>query len=151
MVRSPGRARSGRADQRLGPRRRGAALRAVPRRAARGHGELWTDDGEAAVELARLIVDPGQRGQGLGRRLVTELAALARTGHPRVVLRVHPDNTAARRCYAGTAFEPAAPHLAARWNASQPAEYVWLTLATQTDPEPSTSSGNAATGPEPGP
>lgn len=87
------------------------------------YGELWTDDGEAEVELAR---------------------------HPRVFLRVHPDNTAARRCYAGTAFEPAAPHLAALWNASQPVEYVWLTLAPQPHPEPSTSSepppGNAATG-----
>lgn len=114
------------------------------------YGELWTDDGEAETELARLIVDPGHRGQGLGRHLVTELAALARTRHPRVLLRVHPDNTAARRCYAGTGFEPVPPHLAALWNAPQPVEYVWLTLATQAHPESLTSSGpppgSAATG-----
>src|SRR5712691_13450140 len=29
------------------------------------YGELWVDDAEAEVELARLIVDPGERGQGL--------------------------------------------------------------------------------------
>ena len=92
---------------------------------------------------------------GLGRRLVTALAALARSRHPRVFLRVHPDNTAARRCYAAAGFEPVAPHLAALWNASQPVEYVWLSLATSTHPEPSTSPGpppgNVATGSEPDP
>jgi len=93
------------------------------------YGELWIDDDEAEVELARLIVDPGERGQGLGRHLVTALAAVARSRHPRVFLRVHPDNAAARRCYAGTGFEPVAPHLAALWNTSQQVEYVWLTLA----------------------
>jgi ribosomal protein S18 acetylase RimI-like enzyme len=94
------------------------------------YGKLWIDDDEAEVELARLIVDPRERGQGLGRRLVMALAALARSRHPRVFLRVHPDNVAARRCYAGTGLEPVAPHLAALWNASQPIEYVWLSLAT---------------------
>ena len=93
------------------------------------YGELWIDDDEAEVELARLIVDPRERGQGLGRRLVTALAGLARSRHPRVFLRVHPDNAAARRCYAAAGFEPAAPHLAALWNASQPIGYVWLSLA----------------------
>jgi GNAT superfamily N-acetyltransferase len=47
------------------------------------YGELWIDDDEAEVELARLIVDPGERGQSLGRRLVMALAALARSRHPR--------------------------------------------------------------------
>jgi ribosomal-protein-alanine N-acetyltransferase len=31
------------------------------------YGELWADDGEAEVRLARLIVAPGERGQGVGR------------------------------------------------------------------------------------
>jgi predicted GNAT family N-acyltransferase len=35
------------------------------------YGELWTDDDAAETELARLIVDPGERGQGLGRHLAT--------------------------------------------------------------------------------
>ncbi len=42
------------------------------------YGELWVDDEEAEVELARLIVDPGERGQGLGRYLAAGLARAAR-------------------------------------------------------------------------
>jgi ribosomal protein S18 acetylase RimI-like enzyme len=94
------------------------------------YGELWVDDDEAEVELARLIVDPGERGHGLGRRLAMELAGRARCRHPRVFLRVHPDNVAARRCYAAAGFEPVDPHQAALWNAPQPIDYVWLSLAT---------------------
>ena len=94
------------------------------------YGELWVDDDEAEVELARLIVDPGERGQGLGRRLVIALADLAWSRHPRVFLRVHSDNIAARRCYAAAGFEPVPSHQAALWNAPQPVGCVWLSLAT---------------------
>jgi ribosomal protein S18 acetylase RimI-like enzyme len=94
-----------------------------------GYGELWTDDEEDEVELARLIIDPGERGQGLGRYLVTELASLARTRHPLVMLRVHPGNQAALRCYASAGFEPVAAGQAAAWNTGQPFDYVWLTPA----------------------
>jgi GNAT superfamily N-acetyltransferase len=41
---------------------------------------LDVDDQEAEVELARLIVDPGARRQGLGRHLAAGLARLARLG-----------------------------------------------------------------------
>jgi ribosomal protein S18 acetylase RimI-like enzyme len=91
-----------------------------------GYGELWVDDGEAEVELARLIVDPGERGQGLGRYLAAELARLARFRYPRVFLRVHPGNIAALRCYAAAGFEPVEPDQAAAWNVGQPFGYVWL-------------------------
>jgi len=50
-----------------------------------GFGELWVDDEEAEVEVARLIVDPGVRRQGLGRHLAAELASLARPRHPRAL------------------------------------------------------------------
>ena len=92
-------------------------------------GELWVDDQEAEVELARLIVDPDVRGQGLGRYLTVALDRLARLRHPRVVLRVHPGNTAALRCYAAAGFEPVGPDQAAAWNVGQPVNYVWLSLA----------------------
>jgi RimJ/RimL family protein N-acetyltransferase len=94
------------------------------------YGELWADDSEAEVELARLIVDPRERGQGLGRQLAAGLADLARSKHPRVILRVHPDNIAARRCYAEAGFQPVGPDQAAAWNAGQPVRYVWLSLVT---------------------
>jgi [ribosomal protein S18]-alanine N-acetyltransferase len=94
------------------------------------YGELWVDDDETEVELARLIVDPAERGQSLGRHLASELADLARSRHPLVVLRVHPDNIAAQRCYAAAGFEPVSPHQASLWNAHQPVNYVWLSLVT---------------------
>jgi ribosomal protein S18 acetylase RimI-like enzyme len=92
------------------------------------YGELWIDDDEAGVELARLIVDPAERGHGLGRRLVIGLADLARSRYPLVFLRVHPDNIAAQRCYFAAGFEPVGPDQAAAWNASQPVNYVWLSF-----------------------
>src|SRR5215468_7131838 len=91
------------------------------------YGELWVDDDEAGVELARLIVDPAERGQGIGRWLASGLAGLARSRYPLVFLRVHPDNIAAQRCYAAAGFGPVEPQQAAAWNASQPVDYVWLT------------------------
>ena len=93
------------------------------------YGELWVDDEEGEVELARLIVDPVERGQGLGRRLVAELARLAQSRHLQIFLRVHPGNIAAQRCYAAAGFEPVEPHQAAAWNVGQPIEYLWFTLA----------------------
>src|SRR5688572_13614768 len=65
-----------------------------------GYGEAWVDDEESEVELARLIIAPTERGHGLGRRLVTELTTVALRHHPSVFMRVHPDNSAALRCYA---------------------------------------------------
>ena len=94
------------------------------------YGELWVDDDEAEVELARLIVDPDERGQGLGRYLATGLARLARFRHPRVFLRVHPSNVVGLRCYAAAGFEPVGEDQAAVWNVGQPVDYVWLSPAT---------------------
>ena len=95
-----------------------------------GYGELWVDDDEAEVELARLIIDPRERGRGLGRHLVTELARRARSVYPLVFLRVHPANRAAQRCYTAAGFQLVTPGQAAEWNAGQPVGYVWFTLVT---------------------
>ncbi|MBJ7331025.1 MAG: GNAT family N-acetyltransferase [Solirubrobacteraceae bacterium] len=61
------------------------------------YGEVWDDEEEDEVELARLIVDPSRRREGVGRRLVEVLLDLARQhGRSDCFLRVVPDNTAAR-------------------------------------------------------
>ncbi|MEU5537705.1 GNAT family N-acetyltransferase [Streptomyces sp. NPDC020362] len=95
------------------------------------YGELWFDAEEDEVELARLIVDPGVRGQGLGRELVRGLLARAiRAGFDDVFMRVHPDNGRALRCYPGAGFVPVDPGLAEDWNMAQPVNYVWLRNAS---------------------
>ncbi|GIJ21572.1 GNAT family N-acetyltransferase [Micromonospora lutea] len=91
-----------------------------------GYGELWLDDDEAEVELARIIVAPTHRGQGVGRQLVTLLTARARSHHPAIHIRVRPDNTAALRCYLAAGFERVPAQLAAEWNQGQPVQYAWL-------------------------
>jgi [ribosomal protein S18]-alanine N-acetyltransferase len=91
-----------------------------------GYGELWRDDDEAEVELARLIVDPARRGHGIGRVLVGELVALAQTWYPDVFMRVHPANAPALRCYAAAGFSRVSAEQEACWNAPQPVRYVWL-------------------------
>ncbi|BCJ77105.1 hypothetical protein CS0771_66490 [Catellatospora sp. IY07-71] len=91
-----------------------------------GYGELWVDDEEGEVELARLIVAPTHRGRGLGGSLVSELTGRARDHHPAVFMRVHPDNTAALRCYAGAGYEHVPQEQADHWNSIQPVPYVWL-------------------------
>jgi GNAT superfamily N-acetyltransferase len=87
-----------------------------------GYGELWVDDDEAEVELARLIVDPRERGRGLGRYLVTELAGRAREVHPLVFLRVHPANHSScgstRRTTPRSAATPR--RASSRWRRSRP-------------------------------
>ncbi|MFJ9324585.1 GNAT family N-acetyltransferase [Streptomyces globisporus] len=92
-----------------------------------GYGELWTDDEEDEIELARIIVAPSRRGAGLGQFLVQALLkeALSR-GFNDVFMRVHPDNTKAIQCYLKSGFVPVADELAAGWNEPQPVAYVWL-------------------------
>lgn len=88
---------------------------------------MWCDPEEGEAELARIIVAPGVRGRGVGRRLVRGLAELAlRVGYTEIFLRVHPGNAAALRCYRGAGFLPVDPALAAEWNTPQPVAYVWL-------------------------
>ena len=76
------------------------------------HERLWTLEGAAfarwacvpaagEAELLRIAVDPGRRGQGLGRRLLEGcMAALAAEGMVELHLEVRAGNAAARALYA---------------------------------------------------
>jgi ribosomal protein S18 acetylase RimI-like enzyme len=92
-----------------------------------GYGELWVDDDEGEVELARIIVDPAARGHGLGRALVRGLLSeAAQAGYPNIFIRVHPANEIALKCYLGEGFSEVGPELARAWNVGQPVTYAWL-------------------------
>ena len=92
-----------------------------------GYGEVWVDEPEQEVELARIIISPDQRGRGVGRRLVRQLlerAALA--GLPDAFVRVVPENVAAIGCYRGAGFSPVSEPEREEFNRGQPVDYVWM-------------------------
>lgn len=91
------------------------------------YGEVWDDAEEDEVELARLIVDPARRREGIGRRLVGALLDLSGSnGRSACFLRVVPDNVAARALYRCAGFVEVDQALMDEWNVGQPAEYVWM-------------------------
>ena len=92
-----------------------------------GYGEVWVDEPEQEVELARIIVSPDKRGRGVGRRLVRLLldrAALA--GLPEAFVRVVPENGAAIGCYRGAGFSPVSEPEREVFNRGQPVDYFWM-------------------------
>ena len=92
-----------------------------------GYGEIWEDEEEHEAELARLIVDPSERGRGVGRRLAMALADEARRlGWADIWLRVVAENESALRAYAAAGFVRATPDVEAAFNAGQPVGYVWM-------------------------
>jgi len=99
-----------------------------------GYGEVWLDDEEDEVELARIIVDPKVRGQGVGTELVRALLRPALdAGYSEVFLRVRPENAPAIRAYQHTGFVDVPAALMEEWNDGQPVAYRWMRYAG--DPE----------------
>jgi ribosomal protein S18 acetylase RimI-like enzyme len=97
------------------------------------YGELWVDDEEDEVELARLIVAPDLRGRGLCKRLTWALLSkAAKTGMATTMLRVAPDNAVATGCYLACGFEPLSAEESAVWNEGQRREWYWMRLPAST-------------------
>jgi ribosomal protein S18 acetylase RimI-like enzyme len=91
------------------------------------YGEIWRDEDEQEVELARLIVNPAERGKRLGQRLVTALLERTReTGFPWAYLRVRAENVVARSCYTAVGFQRLSEADEAAFNRGQPHDYVWM-------------------------
>lgn len=88
------------------------------------YGEIWDDVDESESELAHLIVDPTVRGRGVGLELVRSL--MPRAQFDALLMRVHPGNIAAQKCYLKADFAMVDEVRAAEWNAPQPVSYVWL-------------------------
>jgi ribosomal protein S18 acetylase RimI-like enzyme len=96
-----------------------------------GYGELWLDADEDEVELARIIVDPSERGKGIGAELVRALLKPAiAAGHPDIFLRVRPDNAVAIKTYLAVGFLDVSPSEMDEWNADQPIPYRWMRYPT---------------------
>ena len=92
-----------------------------------GYGELWTDEAEQEVELARIIVSPANRGRGLGKRLVLLLLEQASlSGLPDAFVRVVPENDPALACYRGAGFSTVPESEREEFNRGQPVDYVWM-------------------------
>ena len=68
-------------------------------------GQIYERHGR--INLARLVVSPNRRGQGIGRQLVVLLMEQGRKSIPRpeYSLYVYRDNHPAKACYAGLGFE----------------------------------------------
>jgi ribosomal protein S18 acetylase RimI-like enzyme len=99
-----------------------------------GYGELWLDDEEDEVELARIIVAPALRGKGIGADFVRALLGQAlAAGLADVFLRVRPENEAAIKTYLRVGFQPVDKQLAAEWNEPQPIDYAWLQYSTKSE------------------
>ena len=91
------------------------------------YGEVWEDHDENEAELARIIVAPHRRGQGVGRRFVSLLVDEAgRRGFSEIWLRVVPGNAPAIACYAAAGFVRATADEEAEFNEGQPRAYEWM-------------------------
>jgi len=95
-----------------------------------GYGEVWLDEEEDEVELARIIVDPEVRGRGIGLELVRALLGPAgEAGYSEVFLRVRPENAVAIRTYQRSGFVDVPAGLMDEWNQGQPVAYRWMRYA----------------------
>jgi ribosomal protein S18 acetylase RimI-like enzyme len=91
------------------------------------YGEVWVDEDEREIELARIIVRPDRRGRGVGRTLVRLLLERSgESGLPVAFVRVVSSNDAALACYQSAGFARVSEIERRGFNRGQPLDYVWL-------------------------
>lgn len=98
-----------------------------------GFGTIRIYEQEAYVRFGRLLVDPAQRHQGIGRSLAQAIVAQARALRPNwpVYARIAPGNEAALLLYPSVGLVPLEP-LPPGCDDS----YLWLTFMEHDHPEP---------------
>jgi ribosomal protein S18 acetylase RimI-like enzyme len=75
-----------------------------------------TDEGDGLATVRWFVLDPSLRGRGLGRRLVAEVLALARSsGYERVGLETFSELVVAARIYRSHGFELQSEQTGPRW------------------------------------
>ena len=96
------------------------------------YGELWLDDEEGEVELARLLVAPERRGRGVGpgarRGPWSSRPGGTHPELPDVILRVRPENEQAIRAYVAAGFVDVPADEQATWNEGQRFAYHWMVM-----------------------
>jgi GNAT superfamily N-acetyltransferase len=95
------------------------------------YGQVLEDLVEREAEIARVIVRPDLRAQGVGRAFVLLLAAEARRRGLGVVLaRIARRNRAGYACFHGAGFTRLSAEDEAALNLDEPEEYVWMRLGS---------------------
>jgi ribosomal protein S18 acetylase RimI-like enzyme len=107
------------------------------RDAAIAYGEIWVDEAEGEVELARVIVRPDRRGRRVGQLLVSHLVARSLAlGARAAFVRVAPGNAAALACYDRAGFTRVSEPEERGFNLGQPLAYMWLRRDLSEEPGP---------------
>jgi RimJ/RimL family protein N-acetyltransferase len=99
-----------------------------------GHTSLAIQAQGATGRLGRVLVDPGRRGQGLGRALVTAAVAagFAQTRIDTMTLGVYRHNTPAHRLYESIGFSSTQTTIAATTVADQSWDSIEMQLPRRT-------------------
>ncbi len=95
------------------------------------YGQVLEDHTEDEAEVARVIVAPDRRGQGVGKAFVALLANEARRrGFTSIVARAVRGDRVAFACYQSAGFVRMSWAEEAALNVDQDQEYVWLRFAS---------------------
>jgi [ribosomal protein S18]-alanine N-acetyltransferase len=91
------------------------------------YGQVWEDQVEREVEIARVIVRPEVRRLGVGKAFVLQLGAEARRrGFPVVLAKIARRNRPGYACFNAAGFNRLRPEDEATLNVDEAEQYVWM-------------------------